>query len=135
MSVKKSELSWIQVDDLKKSKAFFSEVLGLKVTEEREEFGWVELCGAEGGQILGLAQKQEASENSPATIRENAIVTFTVDDMDGTMKKLQDNGVEFIGEVIEIPNELKMALFKDRDGNHFQLVEKFCGSLLKMAHI
>ncbi|MEX0961832.1 MAG: VOC family protein [Simkaniaceae bacterium] len=117
----KSELSWIQVKDIEKSKDFFLNTLGLSLHEEQKEFGWVELGGEKGG-LLGLASIKNDQE---LEFGKNAIITITVDDLNSIKEKLIEFGIEFIGEIHEIPGLLKMALFEDPSHNRFQLVEKF----------
>lgn len=115
------ELSWIVVSDLKKAKRFYTEVLGMQMHESCEEFGWLEVQGKQGGALLGLAQ---ASDQEDLKAGSNAVVAITVSDLNESIDELKKKGVRFIGEVIEIPGQVKMISFSDEDGNRFQLVEK-----------
>ena len=38
-------------------------------------------------------------------------------------KVLQENNVELIGDIMEIPGHVKLLLFKDPDGNLFHLAQ------------
>ena len=130
MSIKRSDLTWISVSDLKKATHFFSEILGMKISQPDTGFGWVELIGKEGGSLIGLAQMTNKGDphnpvdHSPGM---NAVVTFTVDDLDKTIVELSKKGVEIVGDVCEVPGVVKMQFFRDPDGNLFQ----FCQELDK----
>ncbi len=114
------ELIWIVVKDLKKAIEFYTEEVGLTLNELHEEFGWAELEGLSGAR-LGLAQ-----ERSEEKIRagHNGVMTFTVKSLSDAISHLKDGGGTLIGEVQEIPHHIKMQMVRDRDGNHFQLVER-----------
>lgn len=120
MKSSKIDLSWIAVSDLKKAKKFYTEVLGLKIYENDEELGWLELQGTKGGSFLGLAQ---ASEREPVKAGSNAVVTITVEDINAAIEELKIKHVNFLGDMIEIPGHVKMITFADEDGNKFQLVQ------------
>ena len=120
MSVKSSQLSWIVVADLKKAIKFYTEVLGLTLLSSAEEFGWAELQGKDGGSTIGLAQ---ANEQTPLKPGSNAVMTFTVDDIDQACAGLKQKGLQLVGTIVEVPGHVKMQDFVDVDNNHFQLVQ------------
>jgi len=121
MRIKSMELAWIVVKDLKKALEFYTETVGLKLIEENEAFGWAELQGHEGGARLGIAQ-----ENSEEALKSgsNAIVTFTVENIEEAINDLKKKGAKLRGELQEISGHVKMQSIEDSDGNHFQLVQK-----------
>lgn len=119
--IKSLELAWIVVSDLEKAKKFFTDSVGLKVCECNDEYGWMELAGHEGGARLGVAQ---SGPMNPISAGENAVVTFTVDNIESSVTDLAKKGVRLIGSILEVPDEVKMQLFVDADGNKYQLVEK-----------
>ena len=124
MNVKRMDMAWITVSDHKKAKEFFCDILGLKLSSETPEHGWMELVGHEGGATLGVGKACE--ETSPdVKPGQNAVVTMTVDDVVTCKKYLESKGVKFFGDIIEIPGHVKMALFADNDGNKFQIVQMF----------
>lgn len=122
MNIKRMDMAWITVSDSKKAKEFFCDILGLKLTSEAPEYGWMELVGHEGGAALGIGQSCEetAPDVKPG---QNAVVTMTVDDIVAMKKMLESKGVKFLGDIIEVPGHVKMALFCDADNNKFQIVE------------
>ena len=122
MVVKRSDLSWILVSDINKAKKFFTEVLGLEIRSDTPEYGWVELMPKEGGAALGIGQynPQYGKDAKPG---ENAIITFTVDDIVKAKALFQEKNVTLLGDIVEVPGHVKMLFFADADGNKFQLVQ------------
>lgn len=113
------QLVWITVSDIKTAITFYTDVLGFKLLEFNEEFGWAELTGEQGA-WLGLAQAQPESEFKPGA---NAIPTLSVENIDTAIKDLQVNKVRLIGPIQEIPGEVRLQTFTDSDGNTFQLCQ------------
>ena len=122
MSIKKIELSWISTSDFKKAREFFEKKLGLHVHVADEKYGWLELVGRDGGMYLGVGAGE--GPESPIKPGQNAVVTFTTDDLVATKADLERKGVKFIGDVVEVPGQVKLAMFMDEDGSKFHLVEK-----------
>lgn len=121
--LKSADLTWITVSDFKKGKQFFIETLGLKEISCTEEMGWAELQGPNGGGMIGIA-----GENGELPAGSNAIITFTVDNVDETIAEFKKKNVQLIGEVLEVPGHVKMQMFTDLDGNKFQIVQMLDGS-------
>ena len=125
MNIKRMDLAWISVKDIKKSEKFFAETLGLKVTTSTPEYGWLELAAKEGGCALGVGACSDTDEyENPVKPGMNAVLTMTVDDIVAAKKELEAKNVRFIGEIVEVPGHVKMATFADIDGNIFQLVQE-----------
>ncbi|MFH1832006.1 MAG: VOC family protein [bacterium] len=124
MAIKRIGLAWVGTSDMNKSKDFFTNTLGLKITDDKEEHGWLELRGPDGGPILGVCTA-DPEAGMPAGI--NAIVTFTTDNYDQTKIELTENGVLFGDEISDVPGVPRMIVFTDTDGNMFQLVEETRG--------
>lgn len=121
MAIKQINLSWIIVSDIHRSREFFKNTLGLNLNEFSDTVGWAELQGRCGGSLIGLAQYDAQYASKAGS---NAVITFTVDNIEKTIEELKEKGVVFIGDIITIPNGPKMISFNDPDGNHFQLVEE-----------
>lgn len=119
--LKSSNLTWISVSDFKKARKFFTETLGLKELSCAEEMGWVELQGQEGGGTIGVGLAHDMAPGS------NAIITFTVDDVDQAAAELKKKNVQMIGDVMEVPGHVRLQMFADPDGNKFQLVQMLNG--------
>ena len=120
MEVKSIDLSWIVVKDLKQAIQFYTEVVGLKLMELNEEYGWAELQGHQGGSRLGIAKSHEMNKIEAG---QNACVTFSVENLEKAKAKLLSHATRSIGEIQEVPGHVKLQMMQDRDGNYFQLVE------------
>lgn len=120
MKVKEIGLCWIVTKDIKAAVKYYTEVVGLKLAEFNEEYGWAELEGHEGGSRLGLAQ-----ENPQENVRagQNAVMTFTVENLDQVKETMIKKGAKIEGDVIEVPGHVKMQTIVDTDGNRFQICE------------
>lgn len=121
MNIKKMELAWISVGDIARSKQFFTATLGLQIASSAEEHGWLELKSAEAGCMLGVGK--DGDGNGPIRPGMNAVLTMTVDDVVTAKAELEGKGVQFVGDILEVPGHVKMVMFQDPDGNCFQLVQ------------
>ena len=54
----------------------------------------------------------------------SAIVSIEVGNIEEAKKYLEENGIEFMNKILEVPGEVKLALFKDSDGNRYFLSQK-----------
>jgi len=122
MNIKRMDLAWIIASDTQKAKQFFGETLGLKISTDSSEHGWMEFVGHEGGATLGVGKECKTTAPDLAA-GQNAVVTMTVDNIVAMKKSLEDKGVKFLGDIIEVPGHVKMAMFCDADNNKFQIVE------------
>jgi len=120
MNVKEIGLSWIVVKDLQSAIDYYTQVVGLQLVELHKEYGWAELVGYEGGSRLGLAQ-----ENPQEAVKagQNAIMTFTVEDLETTKAAMVKKGAQCEGSILEVPGHVKMQTVVDQDGNRFQLCQ------------
>jgi len=118
--LKSVDLVWIVVSDIKKAKKFFVETLGLREHSSSEEYGWTELCGQDGGTMIGIAQESDFNEIQAG---QNAVITITVDNIDETVALFKKKNIKLLGEILEVPGHAKMQLFADEDGNKFQIVQ------------
>jgi predicted enzyme related to lactoylglutathione lyase len=120
VAVQGIQLIWIVVKDLKKAIQFYTEVVGMKLHELNEGYGWAELSGTQDGTRLGIAQMNDRENIQPG---QNAVVTMSVANLEKSREELIRKGIKMVGEVIEVPGVVKMQTLTDVDGNHFQLVE------------
>jgi len=119
MKVKGMFLSWIVVKNIETAVKFYTDVVGLTVKEFNKDYGWAELSGPDGA-ILGIAQENAEMEMAAG---KNAITTITIDNIVKGREALIKKGAKVIGEISEVPGEVKMQTFLDKDGNMLQLVE------------
>ena len=103
--------------DLRRSKQFYTETLGLAVAEDMDGVFSVRT----GGTTLNVYESKEAGSN-----RANAVVWDCGKDFDAIVKELRSRGVTFeeypeLGMTIEngvhASGDFKAAWFKDPDGN------------------
>jgi PhnB protein len=117
-----NHLSWIVAKDINRSVKFFTEVLGLHILERCESESWVELSAGEGA-LLGIAQENEETKSANIAAGDNAVVCFSVANIETARKELLSKKARLIGDVVEVPTQVKMQLVQDDDGNLFHIVE------------
>ena len=122
MKITNIGLAWISTSDIVKAKAFFSETLGLEISSDAPEHGWLELSAKGDSFLLGIGEVKEDNENSPIEPGQNAVVTFTVADIEAAKKELEAKDVP-VYDIVEVPGHVKMSFMQDFDGNLFQLVQ------------
>ncbi len=106
----------LPVVNLERAKKFYQEKLGLKVVKEDPSPG---ALLESGGSYLYLYQRA-------ATKADHTVASFSVEDVESTMRELRNKGVKF--EEYDLPNlktvrglfsmdSYKAAWFKDPEGN------------------
>jgi predicted enzyme related to lactoylglutathione lyase len=120
MKVKEIGLAWIVVKNLKNALHYYTDVVGLKLVELNEHYGWAELEGYEGGIRLGIAQ-----ENPEEKVKagQNAVITLTISDLEKVKSEMIKKGAKAEGDIVEVPGHVKMQTMIDPDGNCFQICE------------
>jgi len=102
------------VADPLKSKEFYVEVLGFEeVAVQGGKFVWVK-----SGEIEVLLRPGRNLSPAQTYQQAAAAITLYCDDLEKTMKELEDRGLEFKGT----DGSEKCPTFTDPDGNWFQLV-------------
>ena len=113
----------IAVSDLDRARKFYENTLGLKT---KDEMGGELLSMKSGDTLINVYRSEYAGTNKATAL------TFDVDDIDSEVRDLKDKGIFF--EHYDMPDlkqrgdlyvgeGVKMAWFKDRDGNILSLVE------------
>lgn len=105
----------ICVTDPERARKFYQDLLGLKQTLSVYDGMWTEY--EVGGTTIGVGCHPDWKQS-----REGTSVAFEVDDIDATIAKLKEAGVEFEREKFESP-VCFMAVIHDPDGNRL-LVHK-----------
>lgn len=119
MKIQGIHLAWIAVADLAGAIKFYTEVVGLTLHEWNKEYGWAELSGPTGSR-LGIAQYTPECEVKAGS---NAVFTITVDNIEEACEELKTKNARLVGDVLEVPGEVKMQTVCDADGNTFQVCE------------
>jgi len=107
----------LQVQDLDRSVRFYTDVLGFRVTERRDDLQFVHLdCGVENLQ-LGLSGGG-AQPPAPGSV----VLNFSVKgDVDAVRAELEKKGVRFSGPTQVIAGKVRLAGFADPDGYRLRL--------------
>jgi lactoylglutathione lyase len=104
------------VSDLRKTKKFYEEILGLEKKYEFSSYVGFECGGVEIGLIPKSQEEQKASQTSPT-------VEFLVDNVDIFYNKLKSKGVKFIKQLHDEPWGGKQATFTDPDGHILEIAQ------------
>lgn len=103
------------VADVGASVAWFKDKLGFEVVFQVE--GWAEVTTPVGDVTIGLAESEERYGRGGTT------PVFGVQDIAAARADLEDRGVRFDGDTIELPGLVKLATFLDPDGNAYMLAQ------------
>ena len=120
MDTRGFNLAWIVVADIKQAINFYTKTLGLTLHEFDEKYAWAELSGPEGA-ILAITQENPEFNMKAGT---NAVVTITVTDIQQARDELSKKGAKLVGDIMEVPGEVKLQTLMDADGNLLQLAQK-----------
>lgn len=121
MTIKSFDLAWISVSDIAKTKQFFVETLGMKIMEDNAQYGWLEIQGTDGGARIGVGA---CTSQGPLKPGNNAVISLTVDDILATKKMLETKNITILGDIVEVPGQVKLLLIQDPDGNLIHLCQK-----------
>jgi predicted enzyme related to lactoylglutathione lyase len=106
---------WMPVQDIERAKGFYSDTLGLPITNEDGD--WAEVDA--NGLTIGL----NGREPSGAGVEGGPVVTFRPQaGLDKTIDDLKNQGVDVPAGISEHPWG-RVATFKDSEGNDVQLYE------------
>jgi predicted enzyme related to lactoylglutathione lyase len=101
----------IPVTDMNRARAFYEEVLGLKVCEEMMGGRWVEY--AVGDDTLAIASVGDQWKPSD----QGTGAALEVEDFDEAIQRLKDRHIPFTTEPMDTPC-CHMAIVQDPDGNN-----------------
>ena len=100
----------VPVTDMKRARAFYEGVLGLKLTRESAGGVWVEYDVGPSTFAIGCY----GDVWKPSS--DGTCVGFEVDDLDAEISRLKSKGVKFVMEAFDTP-VCRMAIIHDPDGN------------------
>lgn len=107
----------VGVTDLAAATKWYTEVLGFKHLYTMAEHGWCELQTHIPGMMVGLSQREEVKVGG------GAVLTFGVKNIEEAHEGLKKHGTKFDGDIIVVPEMVKLVTFFDPDGNTFMLAE------------
>jgi catechol 2,3-dioxygenase-like lactoylglutathione lyase family enzyme len=101
----------LNVADLGRSIRFYTDTLGFRVTEVREDLGFAHIATGMAGLEIGLSKSEKPV--LPGTV----IFNFGIKgDIEQVRKTLEAKGVRFLGPTHTIPGKVRLAAFRDPDG-------------------
>ena len=114
MKIKGIGFVGVPVTDLKRARAFYEDVLGLKVSDEMMGGKWIEY--AVGDDTLAIANVGDGWMPSD----QGTGAALEVEDFDEAISRLKDRQVRFAAEPFETPC-CHMAVIQDPDGNKLMI--------------
>jgi catechol 2,3-dioxygenase-like lactoylglutathione lyase family enzyme len=105
--------------DMKRSIAWYQDVLGFKLLYQVDEIGWCELqTEVAGGRVnVGFSQVEKPKGGG------GPVPTFGVKDIAKARAMLEAKKVKFDGPTREYPGMVKLATFFDPDGHALMLFQ------------
>ncbi|MDE1940782.1 MAG: VOC family protein [Patescibacteria group bacterium] len=121
MKIRGVDYFFYNVSDIKKSLAFYRDVMGLEVTDEQEK--WAEFdCG---NLTLGIG----VFGADPKAAKNGAAVALSVDNVEDVVAELKGKKVKIVTEPMDFPDMCEMAIIADPDGNQIILHHRKDGSV------
>jgi predicted enzyme related to lactoylglutathione lyase len=106
----------VNVKDMNASIDWYGKAFGFELIYKLDEWGWCELSTPRPGVHVGLGQTADPIEAATAPY-------FAVADIEAAKRHLESVGATFTEEIHEIEGMVKLAGFKDPDGNPFGLAQ------------
>ena len=100
----------LPVSDLEKSIAWYQDTLGCNLLYKKDEMGWCEMSTGVERVNVGLSVTEEGKPGG-------ATPTFGVKDIETARASLQEKNVELDGDIMTIPDMVRLQTFYDPDGN------------------
>jgi predicted enzyme related to lactoylglutathione lyase len=111
------------VSDWPAARRFYGQTLGLPETFVVEDAGWAEFTVVDGV-VIGL----NALNGDPHPGPGGTTIVLGVEDVDASRAELEAAGVEFVGATEEVPGMVRLAGFRDLDGNSLMLSQSLVPS-------
>lgn len=115
-----SALVALSVKDLEASKRWYAKVLGASIHYEYPPASWCELSTPVANTFIGLNGGPGATPGTGS-----ASVSFGVVDIEKAKAWLVQNHVTIDGDIVEIPETVKLLSFQDPDGNSLMFYQPY----------
>jgi CreA protein len=99
------------VKDLDRAIRFYTDVLGFRVTERRDDLQFAHVATNVDGLQIGLSQQAEPQGSG------SVLLNIGVKDVAAARRALEAKGVVFRRATVVIPGKVALAEFSDPDGN------------------
>jgi predicted enzyme related to lactoylglutathione lyase len=113
---------YYNVADMKKSVAFYRDVLGLRVVDENPYWTSLDVGGVRVGLHWAEGKKIPYVGRDEHGPHAGACLTLRVDDIRATVRELESRGVRVLGEVTDNPWG-SLATIEDPDGNVLKMMQ------------
>ena len=118
MNIKKVGNVILAVQDIDKSLAFYHELIGLPIKNQRRS--WVDL--GTSGALLSLHPASLTAEHIGSSIENGITIGFLVGDVKSAVEELREKGVKIYRDIVE-RDAGKNAVIQDPDGYLVSLFE------------
>jgi catechol 2,3-dioxygenase-like lactoylglutathione lyase family enzyme len=116
--IKNLQHTVVRVSDIAKAKEFYLNKLGLELLEDAGNF-----FAAKAGSIRLSFFGGYPKDGDGGNPKTGVSLIFRVDNLERAVEAYKAKGIEFFGEVIDIPDFHKFMESEDPDGNVFFLAE------------
>ncbi len=106
----------VSVSSLDEAIAWYEGTLGFKLIYRMDEMGWCELTSSVEKVNVGLSVTEERSKGG-------AVPTFGVTDIEAARATLESKNVKLDGDIMTIPDMVRLQTFYDPDGNALMLYQ------------
>lgn len=104
----------LEVASLDRSIEFYTQKLGFRLTERRDDLKFAHIATSVPGVQIGLGEV-------PSPQPKGVVLNFEVTNTDAGRRALEAAGVAFQGDTLVIPGKVKLAGFLDPDGHRLRL--------------
>ena len=113
----------LSVANLDASIAWYESVLGFKLLYRLDDMGWCELSTGVERVNVGLGVREEVQPGG-------ATPTFGVTDIEAARSRLEASDVRLDGDIMTIPDMVRLQTFYDPDGNSLMFYQDVSGGSL-----
>ncbi len=110
----------LSVSDLDKSIAWYKDTLGFQLLYKMDDMGWCEMSTGVERVNVGLSVTEEHKPGG-------ATPTFGVQNIEAARATLEAKSVQLDGDIMTIPDMVRLQTFYDPDGNSLMFYQALSG--------